>query len=198
MPVPHMILLLFFLCLSIASRFLSSSQWEAKVWKPFVIIVIVVIITFLLISAVQAPVIFTYNAPPDPRGQSLSRFTMLAGVAVIGWFFGQMVTTRWQKEWINIMALAGILMSTVYIARFIKSNYAELPEYIHRAELWDQRDASIKAAKSHGQEIIEVIVIDMYGLGVQDIMRSKDMENDRIVSCGSEYYGVPAIKAKNP
>jgi hypothetical protein len=45
---------------------------------------------------------------------------------------------------------------------------------------------------------VEVTVIDMKGLGVQDIMKSKDMNGEWIVSCGSQFYGFEAIKAVQP
>ena len=123
---------------------------------------------------------------------------MLAGLAVIAWLYGQYFTVRLQKKWLHILALTGILVSIAYAARLIKTNYSELPGFVRRAELWDQRDADIKEAKARGQQLVEVIVIDMYGIGVQDIMRSRDMEKESVVTCGSEYYGVEAIKAISP
>jgi len=47
-------------------------------------------------------------------------------------------------------------------------------------------------------QLVKVLVIDMKGIGVQDIMRSRDMEAESVVSCGSEYYGVKAIQANTP
>ena len=73
---------------------------------------------------------------------------MLAGLAVIAWLYGQYFTVRLQKKWLHILALTGILVSIAYTARLIKTNYSELPGFIHRAELWDQRDADIKEAKA--------------------------------------------------
>lgn len=198
LPVPHMVLIFFFACLSMASRFKLAETSQVSIWKTTMIASLTLIVVWLLISAIQAPSVRFYSAPPDPRGQSLSRFTMLAGMAVIAWHYGQYFHARLPKKWLHILALAGILVSIAYTARLIKTNYSELPGFIHRAELWDQRDADIKAAKAQGLQLVEVIVIDMQGIGVQDIMRSRDMGKESVISCGSEYYGVEAIKAVSP
>jgi len=198
LPFPHLVLIAFFICLAIASRFISAESSQADLLKTLIAAAFVLIVTWLLISAVQAPGVRFYSAPPDPRGQSLSRFTMLAGLACVAWLFGGYLYALLPRTWLNLLAVAGLLIAFGYSARLIKTNYGELPGFIHRAQLWDQRDAAIKAAKAQGSQLVEVIVIDTKGLGVQDIMRSKDMEKDSVVSCGSEYYGVAAIKAISP
>jgi hypothetical protein len=123
---------------------------------------------------------------------------MLAGLAGIAWLYGQYLSARLQRNWLNLLAIAGLLVCGAYTARLIKANYSDLPGFIHRAELWDQRDADIQQAKAQGEQLVDVLVIDTKGTGVQDIMRSKDMGKDSVVSCGSEYYGVPAIRAVSP
>ncbi|MDP1713892.1 MAG: hypothetical protein Q8L41_04025 [Anaerolineales bacterium] len=198
LPVPHVVLIFFFACLAMAARFKLAETLQVSIWKTTMIASLTLIVVWLLISAIQAPSVRFYSTPPDPRGQSLSRFTMLAGMAVIAWHYGQYFHARLPKKWLHILALAGILASIAYTARLIKTNYSELPGFIHRAELWDQRDADIKEAKAQGLQLVEVIVIDMQGIGVQDIMRSRDMEKESVITCGSEYYGVEAIKAISP
>jgi hypothetical protein len=198
LPVPHLILIFFFACLSIVSRFLMTETSQANILKTTTMAILVLIVTWLLISAVQAPGVRFYSAPPDPRGQSLSRFSMLAGLAGIAWLYGWYLGAQLPQKWLNILGIIGLLICSAYALRLINTNYTELPAFIHRAELWDQRDASIREAKAQGQQLIEVLVIDTLGMGVQDIMKSKDTEKESVVSCGSEYYGVEAIKMIDP
>jgi hypothetical protein len=198
LPVPHLVLILFFMCLAVISNFISPGTSSADLRKTTVMALAVLAVTWLLISAVQAPGVRFYSAPPDPRGQSLSRFSMLAGLAGIAWLYGRYLSSLLQKNWLNLLAIAGLLVCSAYTARMIRTNYSELPGFIHRAELWDRRDADIQRAKAQGQQLVDVLVIDTKGTGVQDIMRSKDMGKDSVVSCGSEYYGVPAIRAVSP
>ena len=146
LPIPHLVLISFFVCLAIASQFMSGETYHADLLNTAATAAVILIVTWLVISAVQAPGVRFYSAPPDPRGQSLSRFSMLAGLASVSWLFGQYITALLPVKWLNLLASAGLLLAFGYTARLIKTNYAELPGFIHRAEQWDQRDAEIRAA----------------------------------------------------
>ncbi len=195
LPLPHAIVVVFFASLSIVSAFVVSTRLVITFKGIRLSFLVIAIIAFLLIAAVQAPSVEFYSSYPEPRTQSLSRFTMLFGLAVMAWLIGQAVFNRWQKEWLVLVALIVIGLGTVYTARLITVNYAQIPGYVYRAKLWDQRDRDIKLALSEGQKMVEVSVIDTHDIGVQDIMRSKDMTGDWVRNCGSEYYGLDAIKA---
>ena len=195
LPLPHVIIIGFFAALSILCAFLVSTKRSINFKGIGLSLLVIAIITFLLIAAVQAPSVEFYSSYPEPRAQSLSRFTMLSGLAVMAWLIGQAVFIRWHKEWLVLVALIGIGLGTVYTARLITLNYAQLPGYVYRSKLWDQRDRDIKLALSQGQKIVEVTVIDTHDIGVQDIMRSKDMRGEWVRNCGSDYYGLDAIKA---
>ncbi len=195
LPLPHAIVLVFFVSLSILSSISLSTRSVLTLKKVALSLLLVAIITFLLIAAVQAPSVRFYSSPPEPRGQALSRFTMLAGLAVMAWMVGQAVFSKWGKEWLLVLALIGIGLGTVYTARLITVSYAQLPGYVYRAQLWDQRDREIKLAEDQGQKMVAVTVIDTHDIGVQDIMRSRDMNGNWVSNCGSDYYGLEAIKA---
>lgn len=195
LPLPHVIVVIFFASLSIVSAFLTSNRRVITFKRIISSLVFITIITFLLIAAVQAPSVRFYSSLAEPRGQALSRFTMLSGLAIIAWLTGQAVFNRWHKEWLVLIALIVIGVGTVYTARLIAVNYAQLPGYEYRAALWDQRDREINLAVSEGQRMVEVTVIDTHEIGIQDIMRSKDMNGKWVSNCGSDYYGLDAIKA---
>jgi len=195
LPLPHVILIVFFVSLSILSAFLDSTKRVITFNELGFSLLVVTIITFLLISAVQAPSVKFYSSYPEPRAQSLSRFMMLSGLAVIAWMIGQAVLNKYRIQWLLLVALIGIGLGTVYTARLITVNYTELAGYAYRAKLWDQRDRDIKLAKAQGEETVEVIAIDTHDIDVQDIMRSKDMNGNWVSNCGSDYYGLVAIKA---
>ncbi len=195
LPLPHLIVIVFFGSLSVLSAFWASTRRVITLKGIGLSLLVTAVITFLLIAAVQAPSVKFYSSYPEPRAQSLSRFTMLSGLAVMAWMVGQAVIQQWPKQWLVVIALIGIGLGTVYTARLITVNYAELPGYIYRAELWDQRDRDIRQASAQGQKRLDVTVIDTHEIGVQDIMRSKDMNGNWVSTCGSGYYGLDAIKA---
>lgn len=192
-PLPHFVIAVTFLSLSIlASTYRASTS--GLLWKTVVLIMAVMILVWILISAVQAPSVYIYNVPPDPRGQSLARFTMLTGLAVIGWLVGQTINFK-QNNLIILLALLGLGFTALYMVRAMVNTYTELPGFIYRANLWDQRNADILKARDQGETRLEVIVIDMKDVGVKDIMQSKLMSKGWVSTCASKYYGLEAIKA---
>ncbi|MBE0669627.1 MAG: hypothetical protein IH588_03485 [Anaerolineales bacterium] len=194
LPLPHVMFLAVFFALPI----LSSTEKRADLLKTLLSALAVTVVLWLIISAVQAPSVLFYGAPPDPRGKSLARFTMLVGLAVIAWLFGREIHSRWDNKWMTAIAIATMVISAAYTARTITNTYKEVSSYAYRAQKWDERDAHIQQAIREGQTLVEVTVIDMKGLGVQDIMKSKDMNGEWIVSCSSQFYGFKAIKAEQP
>lgn len=198
LPLPHMVFMAVFAALTILYNLLAPEDGKPSWRRTGLLLLITAGVTYLLIAAVQAPAIRFYSAPPDPRGQSLSRFTLLAGLAVMTWLAAGWCYQMMRGKWMVVVALMFLLAGTAYTVRLIAANYAELPSYQARAQLWDQRDSNIKAAVAQGQTQLDVLVIDTHGTGVQDIMRSRDMNGKWVSTCGSEYYGLDAIKAGHP
>jgi hypothetical protein len=197
LPLPHFAIVTTFLSLSILAGTHHNSP-TSFFGKTAIWILFVTIVVWILISAVQAPSVYIYNTPPDPRGKSLARFTMLAGLAVIAWISGQAINFKWQNKIIILLALLGLGFNVIYSIRTVTRTYTELPGFIYRANLWDQRDADIRHALQQGETKVEVIVIDMKDIRVKDIMESSLMDKGWTSTCGSRYYGLEAIKAITP
>jgi hypothetical protein len=195
--LPNLVYIIAFASLSIL-YVESAGEHPAPLWKTGILIGVVTIIVWLLISAVFAPSAYFYGTPPDPRGQSLARFTMLAGLAITSWLFGYAIKNRFHGDLLIFVAVLGIAFNMIYVIRSVEVVYSDLPGFVYRAQLWDMRDKDIKAAKEQGATRVEVIVIDMKGVGVKDIMMSKSMSRGWIHNCSSRYYGLEAIKAVGP
>jgi hypothetical protein len=198
LPMPHLIFLLVFLALPILIGVSSKEKLNGVLRNVILPVLVILIAIWLITAAVQAPSVMFYGAPPDPRGKSLARFVMLAGLAGIAWLLGRELNSRWNNTWVHSIAILAVILSAVYTARTVTRVYAELPAYRLRAELWDARDHVIQTAVLEQQKRVEVSVIDMKGLGVQDIMKSRDMTGDWITACSSKFYGFEAIKAAQP
>lgn len=197
-PLPHFVFVLVFLSISILARGSSHTQRPGFFGKSALSILVVLVIAWLLISAVQAPTVYFYGTPPDPRGKSLARFTMLAGLAVSAWIAGQWINAKWKNSLLITLALLGVMLGTIYTARSMTRLYAELPGFVERANLWDRRDTGIHNALQAGETRLEVLVIDMQDVGVKDIMSSSQMNGEWVSTCASRYYGLEAIKAVSP
>ncbi len=198
LPAPHFVFVVLFGSLSIISSALSQKRQAIPFRQTVGLILGVGIIAFVLIAAVQAPSIRFYSAPPEPRAQSLSRFTMLVALACISWVIGQAAFARWQMNWFVSLATVSIVICTLYTARLILQNYEELPGWAARAQQWDQRDLNIRRATAQGVRRLIIPVIDTHDIGVQDIMRSKSMTGQWVSTCGSAYYGLDAIRSSGP
>jgi hypothetical protein len=111
---------------------------------------------------------------------------------------GKGIFVNWQKQALAVLALVTLATGMFYTIRLIKTNYAELPGFVQRAQLWDERDSAIRSAVAQGEKMLEVPVIDTHEIAVQDIMRSKDMNGQWVSTCGSDFYGLDAIKAGQP
>lgn len=197
LPSPHLIFAVAFISISILTSSGKESR-EISIQKSILVILIIAVILWVIIAAIQAPAVRFYSAPPDPRGKSLARFSMLVGLAVILWITGKIISSKLNNKLVTATAIFGLLLMSLYIVRATYSIYQERPVFARRAELWDERNDAIQDAIQQGQTRVEVSVIDMFGLGVTDIMKSKDMNGKWVSNCSSEYYGLDAIKAVQP
>lgn len=197
LPLPHLVLFIIVAALPAAvpaSQGNRPGTKDAVAWLAGSLLA-----TFLLLVAIHAPTIYFYSAPPDPRGQSLARFVMLAGLTLTAWLTGWLTVQKVPKTWLQIAALIVLLTGIAYTARTIPAIYAELPGYISRAEKWDARDAYIRAQQAQGIRLLEVKMIDTAAIDTRDLLRSKDSDRDGWVkSCAAEYYGLDGMRPLAP
>jgi len=195
LPIPHIIFAVSIFSLAI----LSSESKSISFQRRSLMIVSTVVITYILIVAIQVPSAYFYSAPPDPRGQSLSRFTLLVGLAVIAWITGTWIVEKMAGKWLAVVATLALLIGIAYTARSISIIYSELPGFIYRAQIWDERDAIVEKAKVQGLTLVEVPVIDTAQIRTRDMFGSRGRGMTEFSeNCAARYYGVEGLKAKLP
>jgi hypothetical protein len=196
LPIPLAIFTISIFALAVLS---AEPKSNIAFTRILLIIFISAVITYLLIVAIQAPSAYFYSAPPDPRGQSLSRFTLQVGTAVIAWIAGSWIAGKLSGNWLTIASAVVLLAGLAYTARSISTIYAELPGFIYRAQIWDKRDAIVEYAKVQGIMQVKVPVIDTAQIHTRDIFgsRGKGME-EFSENCAARYYGVDGLKADLP
>ncbi len=197
LPLPHFIFILIFGVLPVLFRLFQEQP--ASIKHPGLCFVVVALVSFLLLVAIHAPTIYFYSAPPDPRGQSLGRFVMLSGLALLAWLAGDRFSRKWSNRWILAGAALVLLAGFAYTARTISTVYAELPGYISRAQQWDVRDLYIRSAQAEGIRLLEVRMIDTAAIDTRDLLRSKSSDREGWSrSCAAEYYGLDGMKPLAP
>jgi len=195
LPLPHVIFIGMMTGLAILSTEKNASN--LTVMRVAVLLAFTTLITYLLIVAIQAPSAYFYSATPDPRGQSLARFTLLLGLAVMAWITGIWIAERISGKWLLIASTIVMLAGFTYTARTITVIYTELDGFVHRAQIWDERDVIIEEAKARGIMLIEVPAIDTAEIHTRDIFRTAGNGWNKFVqNCGSRYYQVDGLKIK--
>ncbi|MDO9302297.1 MAG: DUF6056 family protein, partial [Anaerolineales bacterium] len=193
--LPHVIFIGMMTSLGILSSDRNASNLTLK--RVAVLLAFTTLITYLLIVAIQAPSAYFYSATPDPRGQSLARFTLLLGLAIMAWIIGMWIAQKISSKWLLIASTLIMLAGFAYTARTITIIYSELDGFVHRAQIWDERDAIIKEAKAQGIMLIEVPAIDTAEIHTRDIFRTAGNGWTKFVqNCGSRYYEVEGLKVK--
>lgn len=196
LPIPHAIFIGTLFSLSIiATKNTSASPLSSK--RILILLTFAALITFLLIVSIQAPSAYFYSATPDPRGKSLARFTLLAGLGFMSWLSGTWTAQKLDKNWLTFASAAVLLLGLAYTARTFTIIYAELPGFIYRAQIWDERDAIIESAKEQGILLVEVPVIDTADIDTRDMFGSRGKGWTQFsLNCAARYYGVEGLKVQ--
>jgi hypothetical protein len=195
LPIPHAVFLISVFSLSVMTQ---QSVFPPLTFKRFWILLgVSTFLTVLLIIAMHTPAAYFYSTPPDPRGKSLARFTMLAGLGFMAWIGGAWTAGKFNSNLLSSAAIISFLLCLAYTARSMTFIYAELPGFIWRAEIWDQRAATILSEKEKGNLLIEVPAIDTADINTRDMFRSSGIGwRDYEYNCAARYYGVEGLKVK--
>lgn len=191
LPLPHVIIFAAFVGIGILSHHTNKTPYEIR--KSALAALLAVLVTYLLIVAIEAPTTYLYSAPPDPRGQSLARFVVLAGMAIVAWIIGLTVAPKLSKS-LAILPTILLLVFGLYTARATLNVYRELPGFTERARLWDLRDAQIKDTIAQGVTQIEITPIDTKDINTRDIIRSEAFGKWVTDACGVQYYDAQAMR----
>ena len=195
-PLPHLIIFSTICALSLFHHISKDDLETINIKSLIFVISAIAIATFLLITAIQAPTTYLYSSQPDPRGQSLSRFTMTIGLGFIAWFVGLIISSRLSKK-LMLIPIFFLFVGFGYTIRATNLIYQEFPGFLTRAEQWDARDFAMREAIANGLATMEVPVIDTNGIGTKDIMRSRDI-GKWVQTCASTYYGFDSIYGLAP
>jgi hypothetical protein len=195
LPLPHAVFIGMMTSLGLLSVNERTTSLSLK--RVAVLLAFSALITYLLIVAIQAPSAYFYSATPDPRGQSLARFTLLLGLGFMAWIVGLWLAENISAKWLVIASAFVMLVGLAYTARTIKSIYSELDGFIYRAQVWDERDAIIAEAKAQGIMLVEVPAIDTGEIHTRDMFGSTGKGWTQFSeNCGARYYGVDGLKVK--
>jgi len=198
LPIPHVIFMGTMFCLAVLSeKETPASSLTGK--QILLLFTCTTLITFLLVTAIQAPTAYFYSSTPDPRGKSLARFVMLISLAFTSWLLGIWAAQKIKFQFLTIASILFLLISSAYTTRsFINIYKEEFPYFVYRAELWDERDALIALEKEQGNTFIEVPAIDTAQIDIRDIFVTRGKGwTEFVQNCASRYYQVDGLKVED-
>jgi hypothetical protein len=115
----------------------------------------------------------------------------------MAWLSGTWTAQKLDKNWLTSASVVVFLLGLAYTARSITLIYAELPGFIYRAQIWDERDAIIESAKERGILLVEVPVIDTAEIDTRDMFGSRGKGWTQFsLNCAARYYGVDGLKVQ--
>ncbi|KXK14425.1 MAG: hypothetical protein UZ14_CFX002001190 [Chloroflexi bacterium OLB14] len=198
LPIPHSIFLGTIFSLAILP--ITNTPASHLTFKRLLLLIACTsLITFVLVTAIQAPSGYFYSSTPDPRGKSLARYILLIGLGLIAWFSASWATQKISPKYLTIASILFLLLSSAYTSRSIVNIYnTELQGFIYRAEQWDERDTHIESEKALGNTQIEVIAIDTAQIDIRDIFVTRGKGwTEFVQNCASRYYQVDGLKVED-
>lgn len=148
---------------------------------------------FLVIWVLHLPSAYVEKSPPAERTLIMARFILLVSELVIFYFSGLWLAGFRQNNVLQIASVILVAVGLVYVVRteIITIQY-QFPRFQKVAQVWDQRDSSIRAARQRGDQKVDVQPIDsQYIGGLLELYPSPNWVN----LCASQYYGVKEILA---
>lgn len=196
LPIPHLVWISLLCMLGFMQwkPITLTSKLDHLVYLKWMLLPL--LITFGLITAVHAPSALIEQAPPAERTFIITRFLLLGGLGISSWVFGSWLASALKsKAWQGLAAVV-LLAALVYSGRSIilTVQYAQ-PRFEKIAAVWDERDQKIKREKAQGETVIHVRAIDsQYVGGVLELYPYANWVN----LCAAEDYQVDKILATIP
>ncbi len=177
--------------MSVFSGFLFFPSIKSdKPFKTLLLAAAVGLLSVLLVAASLAPSAYVERGLPADRTIIIPRFIAVFGFVVAGWLNGLALREMFTARWLEILAVALLLISYAFPLYSLKVTAEKVPIYEQRAQAWDAREATIQAALAGGQERVDVFAID--GLPVGGI-RDFDPPGKTgfwITRCAMDYYDI--------
>lgn len=188
-PLPNLAFCLLALSLGILSNKSRKIdfQWVIKT------ALLTFLSAFLIIWVLHLPSAYVEKSPPAERTLIIARFILLTAELVIFYFSGLSLAGFRKRRVIHLTAVIFVTLGLMYVVRAeIITFQHEYPRFQKVAQVWDQRDRTIQAARQRGEQKVDVQPIDsQYIGGLMELYPTPNWVN----LCAAQYYGVKEIRA---
>ncbi len=144
----------------------------------------------LLVAASLTPSAYIERGLPILRTQIIPRHIMVFAFVALGWVGGYSLRQLYAPTWLQTTARVALLIALIFPMFTIYNSSKYIPVYSQRAQLWDEREATILSAIENNQERVEVIAIDGAPVnGIRDF-DPPDKKGYWITLCAADYYHI--------
>lgn len=184
-----------------AGKVVTGGGRPAVSWKKRGLLVFILLVSaFLACIAMLLPSAYVEHAVPEEgRAMIIGCFTLtlttLWLALLAGQWAGEVISRqKWISGW--MLSAAGLLLFlglAAYAARTYTYPIKTIPFFEKRAQVWDERDATIRQALAEGKRDVDVREIDSYA-GVLELHPQPNWVN----GCAAEFYGLDEIRSTIP
>lgn len=193
--------------LAVAGGFFSAGKVVAGGGQPVIswkkrgtLAGVILVSAFLACYAMLIPSSYVEQAiPEEGRALIIGCFTLTLSTLwlsmLAGQWAGEVITRqKWISSWmLGAASLTLFLGLTTYTVRTYTYPIQTIPFFEKRAQVWDERDATIRQAVAEGKKEVEVQEIDSY-MGVLELHPEPNWVNN----CAAEFYGLDTIRSTIP
>ncbi|MEB2333184.1 MAG: hypothetical protein OZ914_02590 [Anaerolineaceae bacterium] len=169
---------------------LNSKEREINVFKIFGLGLGIFALAALLVAAALAPSAYVEHGTPILRTQIIPRHIMVFAFVTLGWLGGYALRQLYSPNWLQPTATVALLVALAFpiFTIFTASKY--IPIYSQRANLWDEREATILSAIENGQDRVEVLAIDGAPVGGIRDFDPLGKKGYWITLCAADYHHI--------
>ena len=182
--------LLILLLAGLSGFVLNSKEREIHIPKTMGLGIGIFVLAVLLVAASLTPSAYVERGLPILRTQIIPRYIMVFAFVTLGWIGGYALRQLYAPTWLQTTATVALLVMFIFPVFTIFNASKYIPVYSQRAQLWDEREATILSAIERGDQRVEVIAIDGAPIGGLRDFDPPGKTGFWISRCSMDYYDI--------
>lgn len=169
---------------------LNSKERDINIPKILALGFGIFALAILLVAASLTPSAYIERGLPILRTQIIPRHIMVFAFVALGWVGGYSLRQLYAPAWLQTTATVALLIALIFPIFTIYNSSKYISVYSRRAQLWDEREATILSAVENGQDRVEVLAIDGAPVdGIRDF-DPPDKKGYWITLCAADYHHI--------
>ncbi len=169
---------------------LNSKERDINIPKTIGLEFGIFLFAVLLVAASLTPSAYVERGLPIERTQIIPRHIMVFAFVLLGWIAGFTLRNLFAPLWLQKTLIAVSLLMLIFPIVTIFKSSELISIYQARAQLWDEREATILSAVADDQSRVEVLAIDGAPIGGIRDFDPPDKKGYWITRCAEDYYQI--------